>query len=174
MLLAIFLLFPILGWAMDLVFHPAGNCWIADDTISCRNIPERTCCFVSAPYCGVLDCEGCPIDSVVSTFFNSDCNAKANAWCKITHLDNKPGCCVDLGLQESCAGMWRDTTDMAVSAASERICVEPNVMAYVRHGVKREIFIPQGELERATQLLSASDFEGLGMFEDWAGQSAYE
>ncbi|KAK0712194.1 hypothetical protein B0T21DRAFT_352436 [Apiosordaria backusii] len=180
MLLTILLLFPILGWAADLVFHPAGNCWEVDDnpmTISCRNIPQKTCCFVSAPYCGVLNCVDCPIDAVVYSYFHHNCSVKADNWCKITHFaaSKKGGCCVDLGLQDVCAGSWTGAFATAVSLASEKLCVEPNAMAYVDHhdGVKREIYIPQGELDRATKLWLAGDFEGLGKFEDWAGQSAY-
>ncbi|KAK0665683.1 hypothetical protein QBC41DRAFT_378986 [Cercophora samala] len=179
MLFASLLLFPILGWAMQaLVFHPAGNCWVTDDTtISCRNISERTCCMVTGPFCGVLNCENCPVGSIVNTYFEHACSADADSWCKVTHpFDNKGGCCVDLGLAETCSGMWWDPSATAVSAASERNCVEPNHMTYVDHdhGVKREIHIPQGELERATRLLLARNFTALGMFKDWADQSSNE
>ncbi|KAK4196291.1 hypothetical protein QBC40DRAFT_351880 [Triangularia verruculosa] len=173
MLLTLFLLFPLLGWANDIVLYLGGNCWTGQASVSCRNIDERTCCRASAPFCGVAQCVGCPVYTIVLTYFGSDCSGKSNRWCKIRHLDRKHwGCCVDLGFEDTCAAMWATSsyqTDVD-AATSEIACAQPNVMTYVDNGVQREIHIPEGELQNATQLLLANDFEGLKHFADWAGQ----
>ena len=156
----------------------------AGNHIACNNFPIGFCCHTTAPLCGAVTCDGCPQDTIITSYTGTDCRSQQLVD-SCTVRGRGGWCCHKFAATPTCAASWagpvqgkhrvRDVslaaTGNGTAGSGNNTCmgsVEPNKMAFSDdQGVRRELDLPTGTLNAAVAHLQGQNWMALGQFPAW-------
>ncbi|KUI69721.1 hypothetical protein VM1G_04789 [Cytospora mali] len=181
--IALALAFTFMGYMMGtssavnlLFFGPGDNCYASTDHIGCYNHPGDACCYASSPFCTTFQL-GDTGDNLASIWAMSgkNCNLKNGYSTCSQHGSGHTDCCIDIFGHDTstCSAFWgmnlgggKDEVTADANATNGE-CVQPNKMVYKDGNGIKEIFLPNGTLEKAVDSYKKKDYAALAGYSAW-------
>ena len=145
-------------------FRPANNvCDTSQDHVCCNNFGEGGCCQTTSPHCGIFSVDDILEDDEIYSYFGqTGCGGSLQV------EGDREGCFAASAVTAGCSMHWIVGDAARRRSEATGSCVEPDYASYTTaEGVKREIFIPQGNFSSVSSMLVNKDYAGLAAFKDY-------